>query len=278
MFMKTGRKNHPPVLFSPVRKTRFAPMSMILTTLAVPLALSGMLPIPAAALPAVQVKPAAAAAIVAPMPIAPSTAILPGVEAQLVKYQQAPTRAPQAAPTTADRNAIIDRMSKALTDVKTAQGKFSQVDAAGKTQSGNFYISRPGKMRFEYTSPEPVFIISDGATVSIDEPRRKSCDGMPLSQTQFSLFLRTNVDLKRDGSVEAVTSSGGSHFVTLIDTKGEAQGKMILEFRASDFELLGWRALDGAGAETRVRLTDVTRNVTLKPSLFVVKSCFDERR
>ncbi len=107
-------------------------------------------------------------------------------------------------------------------------------------------------------------------TVSIEEPKRKSHDSAPLAASTLNLFLRSNVDLKRDGSVTDVTSSNGSHFVTLVDKSGEAQGKMILEFRSSDFELLGWRMLDAAGAETRVRLSDTAKNVSLKPSLFVV--------
>jgi outer membrane lipoprotein-sorting protein len=189
---------------------------------------------------------------------------------------QTPKAPVPAAQPAVDRNAIVDRVSKELTAVKTAQGKFSQIDARGVQQSGNFYINRPGKIRFEYTSPEPMFIISDGTTVSIQEPKRKSYDSAPLKASTLNLFLRTNVDLKRDGNIADVTSSNGSHFVTLVDKSGEAQGKMILEFRASDFELLGWRALNGS-EETRVRLSDTQRNVSLKPALFVVKAPADNR-
>jgi outer membrane lipoprotein-sorting protein len=187
---------------------------------------------------------------------------------------QGPSPAPPQAGTALsapDRNAIIDRVGKALSDVKTAQGKFSQVDATGGASSGAFYINRPGKVRFEYTAPEPMFIVSDGTSVSIEEPKRKSYDAAPLSSTPLHLFLRSNVDLKRDGSVADVTTINGAYFVTLVDKTGAAQGKMILEFRASDFELLGWRSLDGSGAETRVKLSDMQKNVTLKPALFVVK-------
>ena len=104
-----------------------------------------------------------------------------------------------------------------------------------------------------------------------------SAPSTPLSSTPLNLFLRSNVDLKRDGSVADVTTQNGSHFVTLVDRTGEAEGKMILEFRASDFELLGWRAINGAGDETRVRLSDTRKNVSLKPSLFVVRDPFDRR-
>ncbi len=162
--------------------------------------------------------------------------------------------------------------------MKTAQGKFTQVDVEGQTSSGDFYISRPGKVRFDYARPERMHIVSDGTSVSIDEPARKAYDAVPLSSTPLGLFLRSNVDLKRDGSVTDVTTQNGSHFVTLVDKTGEAEGKMILEFRASDFELLGWRALDGAGAETRVRLSDTRKNVSLQPSLFVVRDPADDRR
>lgn len=243
MFMKTGRKNLVPVLFSPVGKPRFATMKNRIALIALPLALSG---------------------------------VLAGSFAS-AQTPQAPKAPVPAVSTAVDRNAIVDRVGKALTDVKTAQGKFSQIDAQGKSSSGAFYINRPGKVRFEYTQPEPIFIVSDGVTVSIEEPKRKSYDSAPLAASTLSLFLRSNVDLKRDGSVTDVASSNGSHFVTLVDKSGEAQGKMVLEFRSSDFELLGWKMFDGGGAETRVRLTDTKKNVSLKPSLFVVKDPNDNR-
>lgn len=228
--------------------------------------------LPVATAPApkpVEVKfaPPAAKPVVTPTP-----AVAKPGDAELIKIQ---------APAAMDRNAIVDRVAKAMTDTKTVQGRFTQVDPAGSPSSGAFYINRPGKVRFEYTSPEPIFIVSDGTTVSIEEPKRKAYDAIPLASTPLHLFLRSNIDLKKDGSVTDVTTSNGSHYVTLVDKTGEAEGKMILQFRATDFELLGWRQIDGTGAETRVQLADMKKNVSLKPSLFVVKDpndVNDERR
>jgi len=180
-----------------------------------------------------------------------------------------------------DRASIIDRAGKALGGVKTAQGKFTQSDDLGGASSGAFYINRPGKVRFEYTKPEPMFIVSDGVSVSIEEPRRDAYDAVPLASTPLNLFLRGTVDLRRDGSVVDVKSTNGSHFVTLEDRTGEAEGQMVLEFRASDFELLGWTSIDGTGAQTRVRLTETRTNVKLQPTLFIVKDpadAADDRR
>lgn len=289
MFRKTRRKYLPGVLFSPVLPPRLGTMSIFLTV-ALPLALSG------AGLPSLAANAATApvaASVVAqpakPVPVkavatvpksTPAATRSPNLDVvvaqppappavQLVKIQD-PAPAPQAAPAM-DRNAIVDRVSKALSDVKTAQGNFVQIDAQGVTSTGAFYISRPGKIRFDYDKPELMHIVSDGVSVSIEEPKRKSYDQVPLASTQFHLFLRSNVDLKRDGSVTATSTSNGSHFVTLVDKTGEADGKIVLEFRASDFELLGWRAITGSGEETKIRLSDTKKNVSLKPSLFIVK-------
>jgi outer membrane lipoprotein-sorting protein len=271
-------------------------MSILVSTL-FPLFLSGLdfgpkvppvapphLPATSTAIRAPATKAAVIPAVVTTTPavVTPRPAVPQGpVGGELILAQNPlPTPSVAAPPSTSsvDRNAVIDRVSQALSETRTASGQFSQIDPSGGFSSGAFYISRPGKVRFEYTSPEPMFIISDGVSVSVEEPKRKSYDAVPLSSTPLNLFLRSNVDLKRDGSVADVTASNGSTFVTLVDKTGEAQGKMILEFRSADFELLGWRAIDGDGAETKVALTDTKKNANVKPSLFIVRDPSDRER
>ena len=275
MFMKTGRKILGPVLFSPGVKTRLGVMSILSSLFPLALSVSAQAlaaPAPVEVAPVIPVVAPAVTPAPAPAPvmIAPKPVVVPAVvkapAAEIVKVQ---------APGALDRNAIIDRVAKAMTDTRTVQGQFTQVDPSGSPSNGSFYISRPGKVRFEYTRPEPIFIVSDGTTVSIEETKRKSYDAVPLASTPLNLFLRSNIDLKKDGSVADVQTSGGNYFVTLVDKTGEAEGKMILQFRQSDFELLGWRQVDGTGAETTVKLNNIQKNVALKASLFVVKDPAD---
>ncbi len=229
-------------------------------------------PPPAAVARAVPVKATVQPGAVAPAVSAPVVA--PPMSGVHIVEARAPAPDPVA-----DRNAVIEKMSRALSSTRTAQGKFVQSDPNDPraNASGSFYISRPGKVRFEYTSPEPMFIVSDGVSLSVEEPKRKSYDAIPLKSHPLSLFLKSNIDLKRDGNVKDVSAANGSWFVTLVDTTGEAEGRMILEFRESDFELLGWRVVDGTGAETRTQLTGVQTNASLKPALFIVKDPADRR-
>jgi len=244
-------------------------MSILTVFLPLHVAISSLAPQPAAPAPIV----------IAPAPMraaSPIAAVAHSADARLILVQQ-PSPAPLAGSVVLERDAIIEKAGKALGSVKTAKGRFTQVDQSG-TQSGYFYISRPGKIRFEYITPEPMFIISDGVTVSMQEPKRKSYDSAPLASTSFSLFLKSDVDLKKSGNVTGTASHDGAYYVTLVDKSGEAQGKIELEFGAAAFDLRGWTATDGSGAKTKVKLTDTQTNVTLQPALFVVKAPEDEER
>ena len=91
-------------------------------------------------------------------------------------------------------------------------------------------------------------------------------------QSEMSTFVKLHglqcFVCKRDGDEVR-------HSLQFFDKTGEAEGKMILQFRQTDFELLGWRQVDGTGAETRVQLSGIKKNVSLKPSLFVVEDPSD---
>ena len=238
-------------------------MSTILSSL-LPLALCACLPTainhPAPAAEAAQSAPAGARVYLAQTPAPGSQSPAPTGPSALI-----------------DKAMIVDKAAQAMTQVRTAQGKFSQIDDAGRQSAGAFYISRPGKVRFDYATPETMHIVSDGVSVSVEEPKRASYDSAPLASTPLHLFLRSNVDLKRDGSVVDVKAKDGAYLVTLEDKSGQAQGRMTLEFRSSDFELLGWTTTDGTGAQTRVKLSETQTNVVLKPSLFIVKDPSDAR-
>ncbi len=249
-------------------------MSIVISTL-LPLFVGPFAPETAA--PVALSQPVRQAVLSPPSP----TATLSGPVGGDLILAQSPAPPPAAAPAppataTFDRDAVIDRAGKALAGVKTAQGRFTQLDPYGEESAGDFYISRPGKIRFDYRTPEPMHIVSDGVSVSIEEPKRDAYDAVPLASTSFSLFLKDSVNLQRAAKVRDVKATGGSYFVTLEDKTGEAEGQMTLEFRASDFELLGWRATDGSGGETKVQLSDVKTNVALKPALFVVRDPNDD--
>ena len=66
----------------------------------------------------------------------------------------------------ADR-ATLDAISARLNELATVKGEFTQINPDGSTSEGTFFISKPGKMRFEYKPPTPTLIVADGKTVAV---------------------------------------------------------------------------------------------------------------
>ena len=57
------------------------------------------------------------------------------------------------------------RVSSYLSSLQTLVGNFVQVGPDGSKTKGDFYIQKPGKMRFEYDDPNPIAIVADGQTL-----------------------------------------------------------------------------------------------------------------
>src|SRR6202049_952962 len=73
--------------------------------------------------------------------------------------------APQPAPLTAQDNLELQRVAAYLNCIRTMTARFSHVTGHGGTSSGRMWVSRPGKMRFEYDKPTPIAMLADAAYV-----------------------------------------------------------------------------------------------------------------
>ena len=80
------------------------------------------------------------------------------------------------------------------------KGEFTQVSPKGNVSAGVFYISKPGKMRFEYAPPNPFIIVSDGRWVTVKNNAKNKADQYPLSATPLNLMLSRSTSSRRPRS------------------------------------------------------------------------------
>ena len=126
--------------------------------------------------------------------------------------EPAPT-IPAAAPVTRHEagtltyTVLLERARLALSSAKTAKGRFTQTNADGSLYSGTFAISRPGKLRFEYDAPVPVLIVSDGATVAMEDRDLETIDRVPLGSTPLGLILDDQLEFTNDVIVTDVSET-----------------------------------------------------------------------
>ena len=169
-----------------------------------------------------------------------------------------------------DGGALVERVSAYLSNMKTLVGDFVQVGPDGRRTEGQFYVQKPGKVRFEYSPPSRVDVIADGQSVVVRDRKRATQDLYPLSQTPLRFLVADRVDLGRDTNLVSVGAD--EQFVTVVIEEQQLVGtnRLMLKFGAKDFKLRQWTVTDPQGYDTTVAVYNLDAGKKLDPALFQI--------
>jgi outer membrane lipoprotein-sorting protein len=168
-----------------------------------------------------------------------------------------------------EQRALVDKVSGYLSRVHVMSGSFAQIGADGRRASGNFYVQKPGKVRFEYDPPSPIDIIADGSSVVVRDRKLATQDLYPLSQTPLRFLLADRIDLMRDTHVTAVTAD--ELFVSIVVEEKQAlvgTSRLMMMFDAKTLELRQWVVTDPQGFDTTIAVSNLDSNRRPDPNLF----------
>ena len=168
-----------------------------------------------------------------------------------------------------EQQAAIGRINAYLNSFQTLKADFSQVGSKGNVATGVLYISKPGKLRFDY-SGNPTLIISDGRWLTMMDRNRMRGDQFPLSATPLRLVVSPQVDLLSETDVIAMDTKDGLTSVTLQDRKDSLGGGYItLIFDEKLKQLSQWTVVDSKNRRTTVQLSHLVYGDKFDPKLFV---------
>ena len=179
---------------------------------------------------------------------------------------------PAAAASLSDKDrADVARVEAYLNSTKTMNGRFLQIAPDGSSSEGQFWLSRPGRLRFEYDPPVPVLVVADGTFLIFNDKDLGQVDRMPLGSSPIGILVRENVELSGGLTVEAVERQPGLLRVSVFDTLRPREGRIILTFTdtGSSLALRQWRVIDAQGQTTNVMISGVAVNEPLSRQLFV---------
>jgi outer membrane lipoprotein-sorting protein len=170
-----------------------------------------------------------------------------------------------------EQRAIIDKVNNYLSGMQVLSGKFVQVGPDGRRTEGQFYISKPGKVRFEYDDPSPIELIADGQSVVVRDRNLATQDVYPLSQTPLRFLLADHVDLMKDSSLTAVYAD--DVFITVVvEEKNGIVGasRLMIMFAAKDMQLKQWTVTDPQGYDTTVAVYNLDNSRRPDPGMFKI--------
>lgn len=171
----------------------------------------------------------------------------------------------------ANQKAQAAKVSSYLSSLQTLVGNFVQVGPDGSKTKGDFYIQKPGRVRFEYDAPSPIAIIADGSSLAVRDRKLATQDIYPLSQTPLRFLLSDRIDLLKDTNVVSVTADDLFISVT-IEEKHALIGtsRLMLMIGAKDGQLKQWTVTDPQGYDTTVAVYNLDTSKKVDPGLFKI--------
>jgi len=171
----------------------------------------------------------------------------------------------------ANQKAQAAKVSAYLSSLQTLVGNFVQVGPDGAKTRGDFYIQKPGKLRFEYEPPNPIDVVADGSSLAVRDRKLATQDIYPLSQTPLRFLLSDRIDLLKDTNLVSVTADDLYISVT-IEEKQPLIGtsRLMLMIGAKDGQLKQWTVTDPQGYDTTVAVYNLDSSKKIDPSLFKI--------
>jgi outer membrane lipoprotein-sorting protein len=171
----------------------------------------------------------------------------------------------------ANQKAQAAKVSSYLSSLQTLVGNFVQVGPDGSKTKGDFYIQKPGKVRFEYDAPSPIDIIADGSSLAVRDRKLATQDIYPLSQTPLRFLLSDRIDLLKDTNVVNVTADDVFISVTIEEKQALiGTSRLMLMIGTKDGQLKQWTVTDPQGYDTTVAVYNLDSSKKIDPSLFKI--------
>ncbi len=169
-----------------------------------------------------------------------------------------------------EQRADLDRISAALNAIHTLRGMFTQLDGRGVMAQGSFWLSKPGKIRFEYWPPAQLLVVSDGYSISVRNKRLNTTDRYPLASSPLDFVLSDTLNLRSNPLIVGVDHQNGGIVVRARSAKNRMTGNITMVFSDPGLELRQWTIIDAQGTQTTVSLSNVLPGIAIPGSTFVL--------
>jgi len=163
----------------------------------------------------------------------------------------------------------LQKIAVYLDGIHTMTARFQQATAGGGAATGYVWLSRPGKMRFQYDPPNELLLLADAFYIYSWDPDLKQMSKVGLKSTPAWFLLRQPISFTDGVVVTRFEHSGNTVRVTVVETAEPDAGSLTMVFTENPLVLRQWTVIDQRGRVTNVALSEVQYGMTLDPKLFV---------
>lgn len=156
-----------------------------------------------------------------------------------------------------------------LNNLQNLRASFVQMSSNGGTAEGKIYISKPSKIRMEYTAPDSLLIVGNGDYIIYNDKELDQITNIDYKDIPATMILTQKI--KFDGKKLKVIDfykDGGQTSLTVEMPENKTVKPITLIFDNSPFRLKQWKVVDQQNIEVTISLFDVETDVALDNNLF----------
>ncbi len=192
---------------------------------------------------------------------------------------QLPAQAITSSEVTPPPGEVAAALQQKYDAIRDFSASFTQVYEGGvlrrkATESGTVQIKKPGRMRWNYTTPQKKLFVSDGRTMFMYFPDDKQVMKNPVPEqdqaTSAILFLMGKGDITRDFTVKYGDSPVEGAYVLRLDPRSRQAEYDWLQITADrkTFQIRGLTWGDAQGGRSSFTFSDYKENTGLSDKLF----------
>ncbi len=186
-----------------------------------------------------------------------------------INYTQASTKVDFLRPY---RNEL-SQIENYLNNIKNLSAKFVQESSEHSTLNGNFFLSRPGKMRIEYNAQPKILIVVNGSVLAYEDLELEETSYLSTNTTPASFLTRPNISFDaKDIEITNVKKSDNQIKVSVMKKNRKEAGEFSLIFDLNPLKFVKMEVKNDLDQIITVTLKDINFNKTLSSNLFFVKN------
>lgn len=163
----------------------------------------------------------------------------------------------------------LNKIENYLNSLQSLQANFVQMASNGGTAEGKIYISKPSKIRMEYTAPDSLLIVGNGDYIIYNDKELDQVTNIDYKDIPATMILTQKI--KFDGQNLKVIDfykDNGQTSLTVEMPKNKSVKPITLIFDNNPFRLKQWKVVDQQNIEVTISLFDIETDAKLDGNLF----------
>lgn len=166
----------------------------------------------------------------------------------------------------------INKIEAYLNNIKTLVANFTQIAPDGSEADGKFFLSRPGKIRWQYNPPNPTLIIFNNSLLTHYDYDLDQVSYASSEDNLSSILTKENIVFGKDIVATNIDDRNNIINITVNNPNKIDDGEINLIFNKNPIEIRKIELTNSTGQLTSIFLNDMIFDQILDKELFIVKN------